>query len=289
MKSIIFSISTLTLMALLCTGTSIASGTTHDSDKFNTNDSSQSVGKIDKLPVTEDYSLDSVMTEQESHSFLNKLNLAVAGGTMSLEEAQQEALKENLVFHSHPLRANPDFPISETLSNTPYVSQGQNGKYCGPASGTMIARQWGKPISIGTMADYMQTDTYQATDWSRGQFVSGLNHALGKSFYSQHNSPSAISITTAFQTTVGHYKHPIAADTVEFKGGITYNNHAQPTNNPRGHWIVGYGYRNNGSSGFWYDPGAAYLNSHGSNGVNTSFIANSNFMYQFLQSNGIVF
>lgn len=238
----------------------------------------------------EDYSKNSKMTASEAASFLDKLQLAVDGGALNLEEARSEASKEGLELRGTSLRANPDFPYSRVLSNTPYVSQGQNGIYCGPASGTMIARQWGKNISMATMASYMQTDHYRMTDWNRGQFVSGLNRALKYSFYAQHNSPSVAGMNAAFQATVGHYGRPIAADMVEFRGShLTYNNHAEPANAARGHWIVGYGYSSNGTVGIWYDPGAAYLNNHGSIGVRTSFTASNSFMQQFATANGIVY
>lgn len=181
---------------------------------------------------------------------------------------------------------------SKTLSLTHY-SQNKNF-YCGPATGRMLVKitngsitsRWnGAAFSQGSFAGpaHMDTEDRGVTAWSTELFTRGVDRWRGTNWYQQVDSPSASLMTSVLTQSIGNNSMPVAADTVEFAGGVHYNGH--PTNQTIGHWILGYGYTGSGSSVKFADPSTSVWAAASSTFTATT----SSFTNNFLQSNGIAY
>ncbi|MEV7616582.1 hypothetical protein [Streptomyces sp. NPDC089799] len=183
-------------------------------------------------------------------------------------------------------------PSSRVLGVTHYA-QARN-YYCGPATGAMMikmidgfirSRHNNDAFSQENLANsaHMDTNARGLTDWSSKKFVFGLNRWRGESYYVQVPSPSPDNAVNTMMHSIGGNAKPIAADTVEFKGGRKYNNH--PDHLTIGHWIAAYGYHTDGRYGKWVDPATSVWP-----GVYKSFEYNTrDFTATFLQSNGYAY
>jgi hypothetical protein len=186
----------------------------------------------------------------------------------------------------------PPPPAARSLSYTYYAQN--KGYWCGPASGKMIvkmiagditSRYNGAAFTQDSFAgpNHMQTEADGATTWGSANFTRGVNRWLGASYYQQVDSPSAATVKSALRSSIGSSGRPVAADTVEFAGGAHYNGH--PTNQTIGHWIVAYGYSNDGASVKFLDPSTSVWST-----VDKTFSANTGtFTSNYLQSNGIAY
>ncbi len=183
-------------------------------------------------------------------------------------------------------------PVSYYMNLT---QVGQNtGYYCGPASGYMVllyrhgtgytSRYNGNAPGQANIAntDHMQTDYYGSTDWSRGQWIRGVNRWEGGTYYTQMNSPDLSTYQWIVSWDVGYMGYPIAVDTVEFVNGNHYNNHP---NRLIGHWIVGHGYTSSGASVTYADSSTSLWGA--SYGVQPHFTAASSSFIQYVQNNGV--
>jgi hypothetical protein len=186
----------------------------------------------------------------------------------------------------------PPPPAQRTLTHTYYAQE--KGYWCGPATGKMAvkiiagsitSRYNGAAFAQSSVAGpaHMQTESAGATTWGSGNFVRGVNRWLGRSLYQQVDSPSASTVRSALRTSIGTNGDPVAADTVEFAGGLHYNGH--PTNQTIGHWILAYAYEDSGATVKFLDPSTSVWS-----GVNSAFTANTDtFTGRYLQSNGIAY
>ena len=100
--------------------------------------------------------------------------------------------------------------------------------------------------------------------------------------------PRPSSLASVITYSVGAAGKPMAADTVEFAGGVHYNNH--PTSKTIGHWIMGYGYASSGSTCYFADPVGGSSAVPWSGPVAKTFsYSSSSFTSRFLQSNGVAY
>ncbi len=197
---------------------------------------------------------------------------------------------------SVPPDGGGSFPASRVLSIT-HASQ-NTGYFCGPATGYMIIRylhgtgftsryDGSQPGQAGLAnANHMRTDINKSTEWATGYFVRGANRWNGDSYYVQVPKPSSLASVITY--SVGAAGKPMAADTVEFAGGVHYNNH--PTSKTIGHWIMGYGYASSGSTSYFADPVGGSSAVPWSGPVAKAFsYSSSSFTSRFLQSNGVAY
>lgn len=217
-------------------------------------------------------------------------------------DLQQEAIDEfeaEVAAASRPAgtRAAADEPAPTPTARRLAISvQGQqNNYYCGPASGRMILQAIGRTRSHGTnvalsqsalaTSTYMSTNSQGATRWARGDFEKGLNtwiRGTSTGDYRRVASPSVNQFQGSLLSNIGRQGRPFGVSTVEFKGGKHYNGH--PKDQTIGHWIVAYGYRSSGESGYFVDPAytiwedTGYWFEWGTYG----------FTRDFVQTNGIV-
>lgn len=165
----------------------------------------------------------------------------------------------------------------------PTIHQAQAKSYwCGPATASMIVKYKGKGHTQTTMArvEYLQTEQNGATTWASGRMAVGLNNALDNSRYQQVQSPSGATLKGAMVDSVNAL-YPVALDTVEFAGGQHYNGH--PVDRTIGHWIVGRGYSNTGSTLQFMDPSTSnFPDAEPTFSYGTAGMAST-----YLQSNGI--
>ncbi len=184
-------------------------------------------------------------------------------------------------------------PVSYYMNLT---QVGQNkGYYCGPASGYMAllyrhgtgytSRYNGNAPGQANLANtyHMQTDYYGSTDWSRGQWIRGVNRWEGGTYYTQMNSPSLSTYQWIVSWDVGYMGYPIAVDTVEISFGNHYNYH--PKTQTIGHWIVGHGYTSSGASVTYADSSTSLWGV--TYGVQPHFTAASSDFIQYVQNNGV--
>lgn len=169
------------------------------------------------------------------------------------------------------------------LKLLPTNHQAQAKSYwCGPATASIIVKYKGKSHSQTTLArvEYLQTEQNGATTWASGRMAVGLNKSLDNSRYQQVQSPSGATLKGAMVNSVNAL-YPVALDTVEFAGGRHYNGH--PTDRTIGHWIVGRGYSNTGSTLQFMDPSTSYY----PNAEPTFTHGTTTMADYYLQSNGI--
>lgn len=219
-----------------------------------------------------------------------------AAAKRSYDQQSGTATKSTASGTVSPMILPPDVPppppAQRTLSFTHYAQE--KGYWCGPAAGKMAvkiiagnitSRYNGAAFAQSSFAGpaHMQTEADGATTWGSGNFVRGVNRWLGRSLYQQVDSPSASTVRSALRTSIGTNGDPVAADTVEFAGGLHYNGH--PTNQTIGHWILAYAYSDSGASVRFLDPSTSVWS-----GVNSTFAANTDtFTSRYLQSNGIAY
>lgn len=168
-----------------------------------------------------------------------------------------------------------------------------NNFFCGPATGKMILKylKEGRSAVNGAYQDqdhiggasHMRTWQNRVTSWTSGNFRKGLNlwrSAVPDGYYVDLDSPTVSQFVNALRYDID-LGFPFGADTVEFAGGIHYNNH--PTDRLIGHWIEVHGY---------YDSAARTRFADGSRSVwpdvNPHFTYDTSlFVQRFLGSNGI--
>lgn len=165
--------------------------------------------------------------------------------------------------------------------------------YCGPAVGKMILKYMNEGVSALTgesqiqeniaNASHMRTDINGKTAWDSGLFRTGLNKwrvgsAIG--YYADDDAPppSEFENHVVYDTDHGF---PVAANTVEFAGGVHYNGH--PSSQQIGHWIVAEGYYTSGDGTYFVDPSTTVWAA-----PNEKFsYATASFTTRFLQTNGV--
>lgn len=165
--------------------------------------------------------------------------------------------------------------------------------YCGPASGKLILRWLGNdvsrysgvPLKQSNVADanHMRTDINGRTSWASGLFRIGINkwrEGSSSGSYIDDSSPSAAEFEShlVYNTDRGL---PVAADTVEYKGTIHYNQH--PLDQTIGHWIVAEGYYNYGDGTYFVDPGTPVFPDAAPEFKH----ATGSFATTYLQANGV--
>ncbi len=160
-----------------------------------------------------------------------------------------------------PAEVSAAIPICDTtgtcvgekkLLNIAHRAQ-QNGYYCGPATGVMVALKLGKKTSNSgglslnqtNMAGsgYMRTAANQVTEFWGGLRTVGLNRWLrgtDTGYYSQVGTPTTGEFRSALLFNIDD-NHPMGVSTVEFRGTASYNGHNTSLDDV-GHWIVADGY-----------------------------------------------
>jgi hypothetical protein len=164
----------------------------------------------------------------------------------------------------------------------PTIHQAQTKSYwCGPATASMIARYKGMTHgqTIMASAGFLQTELNGATTWASGRMAVGLNKAVANPRYQQVQSPSAATLKGAMVDSL-NADYPVALDTVEFAGGLHYNGH--PVDRTIGHWIVGNGYSDAGSTLQFMDPSTSSFPD-----AEPTFALSTTNMAVYLRSNGI--
>lgn len=189
--------------------------------------------------------------------------------------------------------------VGSSLLNITQVPQSK-GYYCGPAVGVemikaplwdgMKSKADGSSISQSAMANskHMKTEDYDVTSWASRNFVNGINAWTGKTknTYYQYTAPTAAEVTVAIteSLTAGI---PVAADTVEFAGGLHYNGHPD---RKIGHWIVAYYFEGSGAYTSWVDSTANSSAVTGFGNAQPKFkYATASFATRFLKTNGIAY
>ncbi|MGW1769638.1 hypothetical protein ACWCQL_37040 [Streptomyces sp. NPDC002073] len=229
---------------------------------------------------------------KEKLALIDGFTAAEEGRISKADYFQREARylrKYKIAKRSGGLRSGAFAPSSRTLPLTHY---GQiNGYFCGPATGLMVVKMADGSIrskynrnafSQSSMGNSAHMDTARAgrTDWAAKQFVRGVNRWRGEPYYVQVPRPTASRAMSALKHDIGNNSVPIAADTVEFAGGLHYNGH--PRHLTIGHWIAAYGYTNGGASSKWADPSTTIWSSaRPTFNQNTSYFVNTH-----LQTNG---
>ncbi len=205
--------------------------------------------------------------------------------------ARDKAYRKKYGLAARPKGLRLMAPTSRTLKFTHFGQN--NGYFCGPATGIMMIK-WshnsmkskynGNALSQANMANsaHMNTASVGRTDWSSQRFVTGINRWRGEKYHVQVGNPGGKLLQGALRHTVGTNGLGVAADTVEFAGGLHYNGH--PRNRTIGHWIAAYGYSGSGATAKWADPSTTVWS-----GVSKTFSYNSNSFAPFLKSNGIAY
>ena len=177
---------------------------------------------------------------------------------------------------------------SRSLNVTHFAQE--KSYWCGPASARMMLNYLNYPTSrydgVALSQTNLASSTYlgtttSGTTWTSKGMSSGINKWMQGNSYTQVQSPSAATVRGAFTMTIDSARQPVAADTVEWQGGLHYNGHPDRT---IGHWIVGYGYNNLGAQTKWMDPATSYY----PNASATFQVETTDFLV-FLQSNGIMY
>lgn len=226
------------------------------------------------------------------------------GGSVESYEAAYRAYQAKYPKAMKGLGAGDDFrkpsarldaSSAKFASNRLGVNQEPQTKdyWCGPASGKVMlvwlnagpSRYNGAPLKQTSLADanHMRTEINGRTSWASGLFRVGINkwrEGTSSGSYIDDARPSAAEFEShvVYNTDRGL---PVAADAVELKGKIHYNNH--PLDRTIGHWLVAEGYYNYGDGTYFVDsstsvfPEAAPEFKH----------ATSTFANLYLQSNGV--
>lgn len=202
---------------------------------------------------------------------------------------------------TRPLPDPTLYPFVHSVPGVKWVQQSKD-YYCGPAAGLMILRaSYNKPSRYDGSSpsqtalannNHMQTDRYGVTAWARGQFGRGLNRWSGVSnWYVQLNKPSITQTRAGLIQATYMERKPLAANTVEMKGGNHYNNH--PRNSTIGHWIIAYAYSSpNGLASYatWVDPIAGFSAQWAnSKTAFNEYIVNMNQFLNHSGANGIAY
>ncbi|WP_369371542.1 C39 family peptidase [Promicromonospora sp. Populi] len=239
----------------------------------------------DRIPLS-----DPAAQEQVAHALITAASLPglTASEKLQIEAELAKLSKVNPALASStraalssPYALSAVSAVPDTLL-LPTVHQAQAKSYwCGPATASMIVKYKGKTHTQTTMArvEYLKTEENGATTWASGLMTVGLNKALATAQYQQVQAPSATTLKGAMVDSLNAL-YPVALDTVEFAGGQHYNGH--PVDRTIGHWIVGNGYSNAGSTLQFMDPATSYYPD-----AEPTFALSTTGMAVYLQSNGI--
>ena len=150
-----------------------------------------------------------------------------------------------------------------------HVAQ-SNNFYCGPASGTMVAKFLNAPTSRYNgvaltqvnMASsvHMRTHVDNATNWADNDWTFGINRwmrgtSTGTGYYVQIPSPSTSRFRQALRYDILD-KHPFGISTVEWQGETSYNGHNTSTQTV-GHWLTAFGFTESLDRTWFKDPASS--------------------------------
>ena len=136
----------------------------------------------------------------------------------------------------------------------------------------------GESLSIGLLANYMQTDYYGCTNFATRSFMKGMNNYLGKSVYTSVHTPS---YNTVLKAVMNSYRngYAVAVDTVERRGGPHLNGH---NNSTFYHIMVIDGYNQQTDQVYIADPGAGTV--WGSSSRKFWYYSLKNFVATYMQN-----